>query len=486
LSVLIFVLTADTVRSKEETGKNASGKAWWKQTSAIASGVLMILALAVSYSTLGKLSRIEEFKELFSVRAGIEGVCGKVQRLVHVQDYRRFVEGSLNQAREKNALPRLKARIGENTVDVFGNEGGVAILNGLEYRPRPMFQSFSAYNRYLLKRNERYYESKQAPKFVIFKYQAIDEKLPAESDSKALEAVWWKYRPIDAENGYTLWERKDTDSAVPSNHMVREGQASLNEAVHLDPLPQDEIQSLVPDLNYSLLGRIRAFLFQSADMCLRITTRSGEVDEFRLTLSLAREGIIINPPLRGGIDLLAFLQGRTDEQVVSFEMKPKRGAAIFFAPKFHYAIQAKKRPAFGRLPSQVSRAFIPFVAEPGEIKAAYYPRVVSVDEHEVLFAHAPSQMTFDVPKGAKEITGKFGVLPGAFDQKTSTKGVEFTVESGEEKGKIVLHTEVMRKSEARTFRAPITDPKIKRIVLRASCEGTCDGAWSYWADISFD
>lgn len=485
LSVLAFVLTADLARSGEEIGKNPRNRAWWKRRGFVLSGILLMLALAVSYSALRRLSRFDGFKELLSVRVAVEGQYGKVHNLLHVRDYRKLVEFALDQAREKSALPRLKARINGHTVDVFGNEGGVAILNGLEYRPRPMFQSFSAYNQYLLERNERYYEGEQAPKFIIFKYQAIDEKLPCESDSKALEAVLWRYRPIDAEGGYTLWERREGNSSIPSAHTYREGQAALNEAVSLEPLPQQEIQSLVIDLKYSLLGKVRNFLFQPAEMYLRVTTKSGEVNEFRLTLPLAREGIIINPPLRSGIELLAFLQGRSDERIVSFEMRPGLGAAVFFKPRFHFAVQASKCPTFGPLPARVSQSFLPFEAEPYEIKAAFYPRVMSVDEHEVLFAHAPSQMVFDVPKGAREISGKFGVLPGAFDQDTGTKGVEFTVEADGDRGSIVLQTVVLRKSEALPFRTFIAEPGVKRIVLRANCDGTCDGAWSYWDDISF-
>jgi hypothetical protein len=487
LSVLIFVLSVESVVAPVGAEVKRWHSLFSRRKHVMASGILLLLSLGVSYSALAKLRAYEkQYEEFFSINSAVRSVTGNAQQLGDLGTYRERIEESLSKAKDRFALPRLRARIGKEPVDVFGNEVGIAILNGLNYTPRPMFQSFSAYTSHLLRLNEEFYYSDAAPRYVIFKHQTIDEKFPTESDSRALDAILRNYSPVDQEGGYTLWERRAQPVRGKSaGRTVRSGEATLNEPIRLDRAGEDDMQSLVLDLNYSFLGRIRAFLFQPAELRARVTTERGEVNEFRLTVPLAREGIVVNPPLRGGVDFLEFLRGRAGTRIVSVELRPKQSKESFFAPSFKYSIREEARPIFVRLPEGISRAFVPFSAEPLNIKAAYYPRVMSVNEEHVLFVHAPSEITFDVPATSREIQGRFGVMPGAFEQGSGIKGVTFRVEAQTDKGTATLYKMSMRNSGSTLFRVTIPLGRVRQVVLRALCEGSCEGAWSYWGDISF-
>jgi hypothetical protein len=110
---------------------------------------------------------------------------------------------------------------------------------------------------------------------------------------------------------------------------------------------------------------------------------------------------------------------------------------------------------------------------------------MSVNEEHVLFVHAPSEITFDVPATSREIQGRFGVMPGAFEQGSGIKGVTFRVEAQTDKGTATLYKMSMRNSGSTLFRVTIPLGRVRQVVLRALCEGSCEGAWSYWGDISF-
>ena len=52
------------------------------------------------------------------------------------------------------------------SADVFQALSGLAVVHGLDYRPRPVFQSYAAYTPTLAKYNADFLKSDRAPQFV--------------------------------------------------------------------------------------------------------------------------------------------------------------------------------------------------------------------------------------------------------------------------------------------------------------------------------
>ena len=50
-----------------------------------------------------------------------------------------------------------------------------------------------------------------------------------------------------------------------------------------------------------------------------------------------------------------------------------------------------------------------------------------IEGRDVAIMHAPSLMTFDLPKGAKLVTGRFGFMPGAYTKGGRTNGADFVI-----------------------------------------------------------
>ena len=83
---------------------------------------------------------------------------------------------------DKRKLPvAVLNKIGNKTVDVFPWDAAFVLENKLNYTPRPVFQSFSAYTPYLAELNYQYY-LQHAPEFVLYDYASIDERYPFADD----------------------------------------------------------------------------------------------------------------------------------------------------------------------------------------------------------------------------------------------------------------------------------------------------------------
>src|SRR5262249_55861946 len=65
------------------------------------------------------------------------------------------------------ALPRIKACVRDAPVDLISYEQGLVFLNQFHWRPRPVFQSYTAYTPYLLSANARFFQGPKAPAYLI-------------------------------------------------------------------------------------------------------------------------------------------------------------------------------------------------------------------------------------------------------------------------------------------------------------------------------
>ena len=92
-------------------------------------------------------------------------------------------------------LPRIKQTVGRDTVDVYGYEQSIALLNGLNYTPNPVVQTYCAYTPRLATINGDFYRSSAAPKHAIFKLQPIDNRLPTLDCTDVLVSLATRYSP---------------------------------------------------------------------------------------------------------------------------------------------------------------------------------------------------------------------------------------------------------------------------------------------------
>jgi hypothetical protein len=101
--------------------------------------------------------------------------------------------------RVEASLPRCRDLIGRASVDVFGQNQVYALWNGLNYHPRPVFQSYAACNARLMRLNEAFYNSDKAPTYVMFSLGPIDRKFPALEDALLLKNLLFRYEPGGSE-----------------------------------------------------------------------------------------------------------------------------------------------------------------------------------------------------------------------------------------------------------------------------------------------
>lgn len=221
--------------------------------------------------------------------------------LMFLTRYRTEMDTSLSLQKQRFECPHIKAEVGKSTVDVFGGYQGIALLNDLNYHPRPVFQSYNAYTPFLIRANAEFYRSDAAPSFVISTLTSIDYRLPTLDDSEALRVLLLDYELVLQENGFLLWRRlaqRRTASEEGSESETRE--TTFGQVV---PLAEENVWCVM-DIKESTLGKLRRFLYKPPILFISVTDKGGRSTIYRILPSIARCGFILDPYLRSQADII--------------------------------------------------------------------------------------------------------------------------------------------------------------------------------------
>lgn len=187
--------------------------------------------------------------------------------LLRPGDYQAQMQHSLQLERNRATLPQLREMIGSAPVDVFGNYQAYAVFNDLNYQPRPVFQSYSAYTAPLMRLNERFYSSGSAPQFVLARLGTIDDRFPVLEDALAFRYLLRNYEPIGNEGGFLLL--KSRSSVMPRLTLLRQGTVHVGQPIELESDGSSDIW-LEVDVQPTAAGRLRQLCYHPSRVWLSV------------------------------------------------------------------------------------------------------------------------------------------------------------------------------------------------------------------------
>lgn len=260
--------------------------------------------------------------------------------LLHPNAYFEQLRGQLVRAKATYALPRVREEVGRQTIDVLGQEQGIALLNDLNYRPRPAFQGYSAYSSALIDANTAHYASGEAPEYVLFKSQTIDGRYPSLDDAGVLEQLLLNYKPLLEEQGYVLWKKMGLPRPIRAEATLI---TTLPFGTEL-AVPADGMQWLQLKIKPSRLGSALNFFYKPPQVSLRVTDNLGHQASYRLIPSMASKGFLINPDWSTLRRVQRKEGAEQAESIVSFSVNVEKGDTIFFKPGISVRLGAVPKP----------------------------------------------------------------------------------------------------------------------------------------------
>jgi hypothetical protein len=164
--------------------------------------------------------------------------------------------------------------------------------------------NFIATTEMLMKRNAEFYrDDAQAPAFLLANIGQIDGRFAPQDDALALVEVLWRYRPQLADQGYVLLKRVP---GRPNLERILHDTRTITwgESVAI-PSTNGKMLWCAADIQYSLRGRARSFLFHPSRVFIVLESPGRRLGPVRLLPSGASTGFLLRPLILNGVDFLA-------------------------------------------------------------------------------------------------------------------------------------------------------------------------------------
>jgi hypothetical protein len=274
------------------------------------------------------------FLHLWSARIG-----RNVSTLATLPDVKTRLDERVAELKEQYDLPEIRARVGQAPVDIVSWGQGLIFLNGLEWRPRPVFQSYVAFTPELISINGDFYAGERAPEFVIFRLQAIDKQFPLMNDNEALGILLRDYRPVLAEKGYVLLIHDPRGHGrASSGELLMEREIGFGEPVDVLAF-RDRQLLLTLEIRKSLLGGLGTLLFKLIPTYIEIETVDGSNMSYRIVPGMTQTGFLVSPLMLTQEDFVGWYKGDNLKRLAKFRVEARgRLARRFFKPSISMKI----------------------------------------------------------------------------------------------------------------------------------------------------
>ena len=411
--------------------------------------------------------------------------------------WQRSLNDSFRSAGKLFDLPRIRAATAGQRTDLLGNTVGYALVNRLDYAPRPGLQSYQVADAALAARDAVFYVGPAAPVFVVQRLQAFDRGLPALEDAPAQLALYANYDFQFEENGFLLWQRRSGSTTLPEiGNPVWQTKVDWDQPITL-PIQPGRAYWISIRIPRSLYGWLKHLLLPPVDPTLVLHDEDDGALSYRAAPPALATGFLLSPLFRGEIDLIRYEAGERLALIKEITLQRPAESPDDFAGPVEITLHEVAAPAVsGRKESAENFAQRFRIANrlPVAVAAYFPPQTTRLEQQEVLLAHPDSSLEFPVRAGDTSLQGGFGLLAGAYQNGNATDGVEFAIEYVPAKGSPTVlwrrHLDpVLQPSDRglQAFSVTLPQPASGRVILRTQNLPGHNAAWdwSLWTDLRF-
>lgn len=224
------------------------------------------------------------------------------------------------------SLPiEVREIIGSKNVDIIPWNIAYLYFNRLEYNPRPVIQSYSAFTPYLINLNGQKYDGDSAPDFVIFSNESIDGRYAFFDDQAAKISLIKNCSCLglyqSGMNDFLLFQKNPRQKSVELSPPVENIIKFEENYVVPDTAKSYFIKF---DVNYSLLGKGIRFAYKPFPTVMEFTFEDGSTRDFRVIVPALKNGVLINPFIENETDFFDFAEARANtsaKKIKSFRLK---------------------------------------------------------------------------------------------------------------------------------------------------------------------
>lgn len=349
-------------------------------------GTLPALALAVALIGHWMLGVVVTSRPTASMLLDVparmaEAAGGAIRRILEPDALRVAYEARLAALRGATEMPPLTG-----TADIYSHGQSGLLARQMDWSPRPILQSYSAYTPLLARLNRDHLLGTRAPRNVLMAIEPIDRRLAALEDGLSWPVLLSHYR-IRSLQGELAWlERREETAAPPQpGASVLSGRFRLGEPIAL-PTDQGPLWARIR-LQPSLAGQVAGLAFRGPLLAITFEMADGRQVVRRFVPGPASEGFLVSPLVGTTEDFVA-LAMNDDPSLPArlparFSMDGHAAARRFWSAPFEVEIARIAFPAQDGLRAMVFAPLLPREAAPGAPDPRWRCTLFSIDSERL-------------------------------------------------------------------------------------------------------
>jgi len=215
----------------------------------------------------------------------------------------RRYEDALARIRKQDPLLKLPG-----TTDIYSYNQAALIASGNVWNPRPVFQSYAAYEPSLVELNRDHLLGANAPDNILFAPEPIDGRLPTLEDGLSWPVFMSHYRLVDSVGKYAQLRRRP----VPTADIMGEPQQAERHALgEVFSLPRQNASILFAkvEIEPTLFGRALEILFKPTQLHMTLWFANGQTQTYRIVSTMTKSGFVLSPLARSTAEFADLVSG---------------------------------------------------------------------------------------------------------------------------------------------------------------------------------
>lgn len=238
---------------------------------------------AISYSSTIQLVQ----QNLFLGFSSIKKLYNKPE------DLKSSYLNTINTIKTQSRLPVLNG-----TTDIYSFNQAILLSSQNKWVPRPIFQSYAAYNKKLIEINEFHLKSNRAPDNILYKIEPIDNRLPAIEEGLSWATLLGYYYIDKKESDYLLLKKKPK----PTNYIYKELYSQKYKMGEIVPIPNNNLIFAEIDFKPTIVGKLLGTLYKPSFLMISIQLKDNTKVYYRLISSMTQTKFLLSPLVQDNDD----------------------------------------------------------------------------------------------------------------------------------------------------------------------------------------
>ena len=215
--------------------------------------------------------------------------------------------------------------VSNKPIDIIPWEVSLAPANNLNWQPRPILQSYSAYTDKLDEINFSSLSLKPRD-YLFYDFSSIDQRHPFFDEPKTFFNVFCNYQPAPL-----LSNRHTTLSVLKKNKSTRCLPSITEKKVIIEWNQVHSVNSSVDSIiraeikfSYSIFGKLQKIFFRVPPVSIIVDYVDGSSQVYRIIPENSGNGVILSHLPRNGQEAVSFLKGNLPANVKSFRFETSK------------------------------------------------------------------------------------------------------------------------------------------------------------------